>query len=96
MTSLPFARQAILQRICNTELLRCSLLNYTYCANRTGERMTTSMLGSCTPYLDGVCMSGYVTDGNKLIALHFVDELRIGTKYKQTGCILRFRRDFNL
>jgi len=50
MTSLPSARRAILQQICNTELLHCSSFNYTYCANRTGKRMATSTHERCTPY----------------------------------------------
>jgi len=32
--------------------------------------------------LDGACSAYYVTDGNKLIALHFVNELRFGNRYK--------------
>jgi len=98
MTSLPSARRAILQRICNTELWYCAAAHSIIRAVPTGQASGWPLLRmeAVLHILDGACRAYYVTDGNKLIALHFVDELRFGNRYKQTGCTLRFRWDFNL
>ena len=98
MTSLPSARRAILQRICNTELRYCTAA---YSIIRTvpiGQASEWPLLCMEAVFhiLDGARRAYYVTDGNKLIALHFVDELRFSNRYKSTWCILRFRWDFNL